>query len=570
MNNRKPLADAQELHKKGRIKDAERRYRKLLKRAPGDPEISFYLGLALLQTGRGREAVGYFETVAKVAPNDPMVRDHLGQALLAAHQYSKAIEQHLKAKALAPNRPEVLFNLGIALEQSGYFAEAAAEYRKAVQLAPNFFPAWANLGANLHKSGFYTDALPVLRKAHELNPGAPEPLATLISALEFTFQDEEADRLTDKFLQIAAQHPAGLLMNAKKQERAGNIEAACDLWRQATVAPLDDFRRSGAWYELAKLQDKQGHYHEAFQCFEKSNALSASRREVSLMDPQERPRMVAAYLHRSSDAWVPKNPGQTIADMPPLFFFVGFPRSGTTLMEQVLGAHPMIETTNEKSPFTDILDALPVKTKKQLPEALDSLTGEQMDSLRETFLRSARNITGSDLAESSLVDKLPLNLVELGPIQFLLPEAKAIIALRDPRDVCLSCFMQNFNLNQSMVQFLTLESTARYYSAVMELWLHYRKTLSMKWIEYRYEDLVADFEGTARRVLDFMDLPWNDSVNRYAEHARNKDIQTPSRVAVTQPINSRAVSRWRNYEEELKPILPILEPFVKEFGYEPS
>lgn len=570
MNNRKALAKAQELHKVGRIKEAEQRYRKLLKKAPNNPEISFYLGMALLQTGKGREAVAHLEAVARVAPKDPIVQDHLGQALLAAGEYEKAFDRHQKAKALAPARPEILFNLGVALEQSGRLIEAEAEYRATIALSPAFFPALANLGAILHKTGRYREAVPVLRQAHELNPKAPEPLATLVAALERSFQIEEADRLTNKFLRIAPGHPAGLLISAQKQERCGNTESACELLGQLTVAPVESHYRAGAWYELGKLQDRQGHCRDAFESFKKSNELTASSREARIMDRRVVLQKIDAYKQCSAAFWTSQNRAKPIDDMPPLFFFVGFPRSGTTLMEQVLGAHPKVETTNENSPLLDVMRDVSKQTKARFPEAFGSLTDDQISRLRKDFLRNAREVTGSDLTNSYLVDKLPLNIVELGPIRFLLPEARAIVALRDPRDVCLSCFTQQFGLNTSMVQFLSLETTARFYCAVMELWLHYRETLSIHWMEYRYEDLVADFEGTVHRTLDFMGLPWHDSVSRYAEHAQTKDIRTPSRLAVTQPINDRAISRWRNYAEQLAPILPFLEPFVREFGYEPS
>ncbi|UCH73255.1 MAG: sulfotransferase [Rhodospirillales bacterium] len=570
MKHRKSFLEAQKLHREGRISEAERRYRKLIRKSPGSPEISFYLGLALLQSGRGDEAVGYFETVVRVAPNDPVAQDHFGQALLAAGEHEQAIAHHMRARDLAPGKPENFINLGVALERADLLPKAEEQYRKAISLAPNFFPALANLGAVLYKLGRYTAAIPVLRRAHQLNPAAPEPLATLAFALEHTHQMEEADRLTEKFVAIAPGHPAGLLLEGQKQARSGNTRSASELLRRATAAPLEDNRRAHAWFELGKLQDKQGDYADAFQSYLRSNELMALASQATGVDRDEMFRTIRAYMQSSTATWVTEKTAQLTGDLRPLFFFVGFPRSGTTLMEQILGAHPNVETTNELSPFAATLRDAANWTKLPIPKALGQLTADQLNRLRANFLQDARKITGSDLTDRCLVDKQPLNIVELGPIQFVLPEAAAIIALRDPRDVCLSCFFQQFSLNQGMVHFLSLETTARFYAAVMELWNHYRKILPIRWIEYRYEDLVADFEGTVSGVLDFMDLPWNDSVNRYAERARSRDIHTPSRTAVTQAINDRAVSRWRNYAEQMTPILPILEPFVREFGYEPS
>jgi hypothetical protein len=149
----------------------------------------------------------------------------------------------------------------------------------------------------------------------------------------------------------------------------------------------------------------------------------------------------------------------------------------------------------------------------------------------------------------------------------LFPDARVIVVLRDPRDCCLSCFMQPFLPNQAMVNFLTLKQTVRFYAAVMDLWRHYRSELDLNYIEVRYEDLVEQFEPTARRLVDFVGEPWNDAVMKFFEHARTRDVRTPSYAAVASPIYSRAVGRWQHYHAQMEPVLEILQPYVAEFGY---
>ncbi len=200
------------------------------------------------------------------------------------------------------------------------------------------------------------------------------------------------------------------------------------------------------------------------------------------------------------------------------------------------------------------------------PEVLGELTGGELAGAREQFWVEAERL-GGPLRGRRLVDKLPLNIVELGFVSLLFPRARVVIALRDPRDVCLSCFMQRFRLNDAMANFLDLEQTAKTYAAVMGLWLHYRGALTLAWHEYRYEDLVADFEGVVGGVLDFIGIAWHDDVAHYREKAGQSAITTPSYRGVTGALDGRAIGRWRAYREPLAPILPTLAPFVAAFGY---
>ena len=265
---------------------------------------------------------------------------------------------------------------------------------------------------------------------------------------------------------------------------------------------------------------------------------------------------LAALLARASSAPEPAGPSPV--------FFVGFPRSGTTLVERALAAHPDIVTTEERSPLTPAIRHL--IGRGGTAASLDGLAESRITEARALFWQQAETVAGP-LGGRFLVDKLPLNLVDLGYANLLFPEARVLVALRDPRDVCLSCFMQRFRLNNAMANFLDLRQTVLTYEAVMDLWLHYREILTLPYSEYRYEDLIEDFDGIVRQALDFIGVGWHEEVARYREKSLGRAINTPSYRHVTGALYRRAVGRWRAYRQELAPVLEELGPFAAAFGY---
>ena len=163
---------------------------------------------------------------------------------------------------------------------------------------------------------------------------------------------------------------------------------------------------------------------------------------------------------------------------------------------------------------------------------------------------------------------MPLNIIHVGEIVRIFPDAKFILSIRHPCDCILSCFMQSFFLNDSMANFTDLESTSKYYNKVMTLWQQYLKVFKVKYHLIRYEDLVKNFETSVKKLLNFLDLEWSDSVNKFYETAKGRGkISTPSYNQVNKPIYSKSVGRWKNYEKEFTEIYPIIEPWIKNFNY---
>jgi len=247
-----------------------------------------------------------------------------------------------------------------------------------------------------------------------------------------------------------------------------------------------------------------------------------------------------------------------------------FPRSGTTLLEQILDAHPGLVSSDEREAFArDIFPALWQTPATPLPEAavLDAIPRERLTTQRRRYLAYMEAALNEPIAGRVHLDKNPSLTLLIPALIRLFPEMQLVVAIRDPRDVVLSCFMQYLPLNTNSVCFLSLERTVTRYVNDMTVWLKFREMLPDAWIEVRYEDTVADLERQARRALEFLHLPWDAAVLAYRDRLQTKPVNSPTYEAVRQPLYTRAIGRWRNYEKYFAPHLGCLQPLIKAFGY---
>jgi hypothetical protein len=238
----------------------------------------------------------------------------------------------------------------------------------------------------------------------------------------------------------------------------------------------------------------------------------------------------------------------------------------------VLDAHPEVVSSEELEVFPrDVFPRLWRRgsTEPAAPtlEALSSLPPEQWLALRAEYLQTMEQVLGQPIGTRTHLDKNPAMTLLVPAFRRLFPEATVLVALRDPRDVVLSCFLRYLPLNTNSVCYLTLRRTAERYATDMRAWLTLREKLPQPWLQVRYEDVVEDLEGQARRCLQTLGLPWDASVMGYRDRLADKAVRSPSYEAVAKPVFKTAIGRWRNYERYFEPVLRVLEPFVREFGY---
>jgi hypothetical protein len=264
--------------------------------------------------------------------------------------------------------------------------------------------------------------------------------------------------------------------------------------------------------------------------------------------------------------------GRELQPTKRLTVLCGHARSGTTLLEQVLDSHPDIISADETMIFSENVYS---PLQRNLPHETSMLSGLEMaqpDALRrsrENYFHKMELFLNQPMGSRLLIDKNPGIHHFIPALIRIFPEIKFIVALRDPRDVVLSCFMlPHWPISKGNVTFLNLEDTVRTYTRVMGIWRTLKPLIKNPFLEVRYEDMVDDLESVARRTLDFLGVPWDARVLAFYEHARKKMVHSPTYADVTQKVYKRAVGRWRNYQKYLEPHLEKLEPFVQAFGYE--
>ncbi len=274
------------------------------------------------------------------------------------------------------------------------------------------------------------------------------------------------------------------------------------------------------------------------------------------------------FENQTPEQWPAADTGFAEPGMPQQHvFLLGFPRSGTTLLEQMLDSHPDAMASGERDTISEAVSAL--MSSPDDVRRLSTMRGAALSRHRRRYWERVRGY-GFDVAGKVFVDKQPVNTLYLPLIVKLFPNAKILFALRDPRDVVLSCFRRRFQVNDSNFEMLTLEGTARYYDRMMQIAERYRACLPLTLREIRHEALVEDFEAQLRGLCTFINLGWNDAMRNFAEHARTRAIATPSAMQVTRGLNRTGFGQWRRYASDMAPVLPILETWVERWGYAPT
>jgi Sulfotransferase family/Tetratricopeptide repeat len=453
------------------------------------------------------------------------------------------------------------------------YSQAERCLERAINLAPRKTEALALAGAQCRDFRRSEMAEHYFRRAAEQKDVSPEILADLAELYERLRRMEDARQLIERALQLDGQCALALLGRARLDRQAGKLEEAEKTLRHFP-ANANRIIRVRAGYELGGILDRQGRYDEAMTAFLEAKAILKPEAAPFAADLQILHARLKAVAENVSGEMFQRwfDFGQSLQPHRRLALLGGHPRSGTTLLEQVLDSHPDIISAEETEIFLDesylpLADGLPQSTL-MLP-VLEAAQGGALQQSRTTYFRSMELSLGHPIGERLLIDKNPSLTFLIPALVRVFPEIKLLVALRDPRDVCLSCFMQPFfQLGQTSSAYLTLAGTVEEYVAIMGVWRAIAPLIKNPCLEVRYEDMVNDLESVARRTLNFLEAPWDERVLGFDKHAREKVVRSPTYADVTKPVFKTAIGRWQHYRKYLEPSLEKLAPFVTAFGYE--
>lgn len=555
------------LHNLGRREQALANLRQALSLDPDYSEAWYSLAHVLRATGKLEDAVHAYQRALQRAPGFRAALLNLGITLLALEQGVVALATFERLLARYPDLDEGWINRGLCLHLLGRGEEAADCYRGVLARNPRHALAHYYLGSLLNEQLHSEAARLHLETALQLDPGDADAAAELVGLLEQTNQLDVAESRLAEARRQAPGHPGLAMEAARLARRRARLDEAAALLQGIDPRSLPPRVAQLYWFERGQLHDRRGEAAAAMQAFETGNGLAAQSPRRRGIDPSAFPRRCVALRD-----WVREAP-EAAAPIPPapaalpfrLAFLIGMPRSGTTLLDTMLDAHPEVASIEEKPTLEQLLSDVP-GAPNYWPR-LAELDGSRRAALRAKYLAAVAPHIPAGFT-GLVLDKLPLRLLQLPLIRVLFPEARLLFALRHPCDVVLSNFMQQYVPNEAFIHFDTLAASAATYDRVMQAWRAMAERWQLAPQTVRYESLVADPEAVLGATCAHLGLDLHpamlDAQQRLAGRGR---IQTNSYQQVAEPVYQRAAGRWQAYRAWFEPLLPSLQPHIDWLGY---
>jgi Flp pilus assembly protein TadD len=536
----------------GKLDEAITSYRHALRLNPNYAKALNYLGNALTEQGKLDEAIASFQQALRLTPNYAEALNNLGNALTAQGKLEEAIANYEQALRLKPNIAEVLNNLGNALALHEKLDEAIIIYRRALSQNSHNAATLLLLGKALKDQGKFDEAITSYRQALRVRPNDAEAHNDLGLALTELGRPDEAIASLREALRWQPKHAAALgqLASLLRGKLPDADRAIVEL--RLAEPGLNDPDRIKLLFGLAAVCDAKGEYAPAATLLQQANALSLSlpRQKGQTYDLHENARFVRDLIAAFTPAFFERVRGFGLDTERPVFI-VGLPRSGTTLTEQILAAHSQVYGAGELT--LGRKDFLALGTQPTTDSAFATLPLLPGDAIRRLAERHLDQLATMNRTAARVVDKMPNNFWYMGVLAALFPKAKFIHCRRDLRDVAVSWWMT------PSVQWAKdpelIVARFRDYQKVMH---HWRTVLPVSILEVQYEETVADLQGVARRLVEWCGLDWEPACLKFNE--ANRPVRTPSKMQVREPVYTRSVARWRNYEQDLGELFAALQP----------
>lgn len=583
----------------GNFEKAEFFLRKSLEISPKDINALVNLACVLKDLGNPEQAEKFLKDALEINPKYDFALINLGAVLNELGKIDEGEQFIKKALKINPNSPMALNNLGNILSKRNKNKDAELFYRKAIELKSDFFLAYDNLGSLLSKQGNLIEAEKYTEKAINYNPKFELAYVNLGSIKIDLNKLLEAEELFLRAIQINENNSYAYRNLFRLYEKTNNLKKLKNklkslkdnkniinekLLFQAriyfrekdyTKAKISIDQVSDEWINntdhqtnllywsyKAFIEEKVENFDEAFKCFENS--------QLNLKYENFNPKVFQNYIHTyrknlDNKNFVVKNNSFKEKEFSPVFL-IGFPRSGTTLLDTILRSHPEIDVVEEKPLLNSVEQVIKSKFKYKLDE-LHKINEKDLDILRNHYLEILKNNSDNKNAKI-LIDKFPFQTVCLPLINLLFPNSKIIFTHRNPYDTVLSCFQQAFEPNNAMSNFRSIKSTSIIYDLTMNIWLDYKKKLKMNFITSKYEDLIIDFDKHILKILNFLNISWDENIKNYRNTAYKRGkINTPSSSQVVQPLYKTSIEKWKNYEKYFKNSNQYLHKWKVYFKY---
>jgi tetratricopeptide (TPR) repeat protein len=482
-----------------------------------------------------------------------------------AHAATKSFPAALKLFASVSKeftQPEQWEEYGGIAARAGDYDLADRLWRRVLEGRQAPAATLARLAVEYGEIGLYAKARALCIEAASLEPRNVELQLSLASFLARTGGVAEARDAVNKTLALDAGNEAARYLAAHLDRRENKLEAAEQGLRDLLAGALRDPQLViFAHFELARILDRTERFDEAMAELAEAKRVAATtfdteasmrkyqdRRERTLRKTKSLPRNILL-------TWAKSFPTEARTSVPRVAFLGGHPRSGTTLLERILDAHPSVTAGDETLAFASISQLIEI-TAPEIPAG-------GLNFLRQRYLKNMAQACKLPGPDGVILDKNPAATSYIPAFLRAFPELRVLIALRDPRDVLVSSYFESLR----NVSHFSFERLAEHYSAIMDVWLMVREWEGLNWLETRYEDTVADLEKEGGRVTRFLGLEWHENQAQFHDSNRQKPVMSSNYSVVTQPVYKRAVGRWMVYEKHMAAALPKLEPYCRMFGY---
>ncbi len=501
---------------------------------------------------------------------EPIVLDLMAYRLEQQGDLRSALRMLIQASQMEPENASIHCNIGHCLVKLARPTHALEAFNRSLKLEPRSARAHHGAGLALWALRNMDGAEQAQLRAHGLDPNYSDPLGTL-ALIAYERKDfDRAEDFANRALKLNSGDIASLIVKANVLYDRGRMQACADLLAgvlsNPSIAPL---QRVILERKMGDALDALGQYDAAFAAYANGSGLL---REVysdlfEAPDVESGLQMCERLLDYFESYQAPVT--QAARDFArngarEHVFLMGFPRSGTTLLEQILASHKSITALEERPTLHESITRYFIEDRNI--ESLLNAPEEELERLRQIYWDYIASC-GIDVAGKVFVDKQPSLTLYIPLLKALFPNAKIIFCIRDPRDVTLSCFRRTFTMNGTIFQYLTVESLAKFYAATMDLGHVYFDKIDMPVHRHKHEALVANFDAEVERLCRFLGLDMDENMRNFVETAMGRDIRTPSAKQVLVGLNASGVGYWRNYERHLAPALPILQPWVEAFGY---